>query len=661
MNATKALGALLFACPLVFGANLQGARAHEEHSSAGASAEAPVWMPDHLLQLTSTGGSSLLQSSLLSSLFGRISLGNWPAIDFNPHPRVFETYLVAKESTARLKSGLVANVQAFNGKLPGPEFRVRVGDRVIVHFKNELPIATTIHWHGVELNNASDGTGVTQNEMETGDTYTYDFTVPRPGVFWYHTHIKPTNPTFKGMYGAFIATDRDERKLSFLGVLPSKWMTHTMVLSDITVCKAPGQNDTMTFPPIEDTNDFPTPAVLCDTPLDKSGNMGGPPLAAGDVPNVQPASDCRDSGSRSCRVIEGQHVLMNGHVPAARAGTPDAPGALAPWAKTLTVKPGTGVRLKMINAAVARYFRLRLTDQSGAQIPLVRVGGEGGLLDEARLEGGTQGTLDTEFDPGEILLAPANRADVVAVIPDDAQPGDVLTIWTLLYTQDNITFVPSVPVLHLKVRPAHRPKPPYTIAAGDPVLEAIGKSVEMLGAPNATLVDPATLNPPRPGTDNPIITFTNTVVPAPVMGSNRYPSIDGVRGIFDEGVMMDFQNIPHIETSRYARVGNLLELRIKNDTGAHHPFHMHGFSIQPIRMLDDTDMTIFDYDYKEFVDTIDIQNGHTLVFRVRLDDRPLLGNTDGGGGAVGRWVIHCHIFHHAALGMISELVVLPEL
>jgi FtsP/CotA-like multicopper oxidase with cupredoxin domain len=60
----------------------------------------------------------------------------------------------------------------------------------------------------------------------------------------------------------------------------------------------------------------------------------------------------------------------------------------------------------------------------------------------------------------------------------------------------------------------------------------------------------------------------------------------------------------------------------------------------------------------EFVDTVDIPGRHRLVFRVRLDDRfELDGSTLGG--AAGRWLFHCHITFHAALGMISKLVVLP--
>ena len=82
-------------------------------------------------------------------------------------------------------------------------------------------------------------------------------------------------------------------------------------------------------------------------------------------------------------------------MPAARAGSPSAPGAVAPNAEFLDVNAGEGIRLQLASAATIRYFRLRLTDQTGSQITLFRIGGQGGILDNVRMEGGTQGTLDT--------------------------------------------------------------------------------------------------------------------------------------------------------------------------------------------------------------------------------------------------------------------------
>ena len=85
----------------------------------------------------------------------------------------------------------------------------------------------------------------------------------------------------------------------------------------------------------------------------------------------------------------------------------------------------------------------------------------------------------------------------------------------------------------------------------------------------------------------------------------------------------DFLVLPRFPNSRYAVVGDVLELTVRNETAAVHPYHLHGFSMQPVRMVDNADgTTLYEFDYDEFLDTIDVYGGQSFVFRVRLDDRP---------------------------------------
>jgi len=599
--------------------------------------------------------------------------GNLPAaVDLNPDPNIFETALVAMEALVDLGNGVVANAFTFNGIVPGPEIRLKVGDKLIVHFTNNLPIPASIHWHGIELTNPSDGTGITQDAVPTGGTFTYEFSVPRAGIFFYHSHIMPTNPEFKGYYGPLIVEDPVEKNLISAKVLPRRENTKTLVLGDTTVCKAAGNNDAATFPadptlPWAGAPFFPgklappTPQQLCETPYDDHGHFVNPvvPLAAGSIPNIQPTPDCGQPGEPGCPTNEGQLVVVNGRVPAARAGSPSAPGALAPGAAVFKVKARTGIRLQLGNAATIRYFRLRLTDQTGQQVTLFRVGGQGGILDRVRIEGGIQGTLDTQYDPGEILLPVAAREDVVFVVPAGAAAGDVLTLWTLDYKrtggmQGNAGFsaLPTVPVAHFQILGGAET---FTMAAGDRLRilpKAHGEPIEDLKTTTITdhLLDPATFLPPEPGSPNETLTLTTAGLPA----------IDLVNGFsFDEGATPPdpFTSVPHLGSSRFAAVGGLLELTIKNDTLAHHPWHPHGFSIQPVKFVDiATNTVVRTFDYNEFVDVVDIPAKVSLVYRVRLDDRPFDFGTPVGG-ALGRWAMHCHIFFHAAIGMITELVV----
>lgn len=578
-----------------------------------------------------------------------------PATDLDPDPRVFATELVAAVTPVDLDGkGLVANAYTFNGAIPGPEIRLQVGDKVIARFTNRLPEPVSVHFHGIELDNANDGTTVTQNAVAPGESFTYRFQVTRPGTFWYHPHaMGPTDQVFKGLYGSVVVQDPAEPELAARGVLPAE--AHTLVLSDITVCKAKGTNDTVTFPadarlpwvftakglgPFPGHDAYPTPRDLCESPRDPHGGArSGGALAAGDIPGIQPPANC--GGKISCRVNEGQLVLANGR--------------LAP---ALDVQSGAGVRLRLVNAAVSRYFRLWLADSQGRRVTLYRVGGEGGLLDRVRVEGGQQGQLDLKYDRGEILLANADRAEIVFTVPD-ARAGDVLTLWTGDYQRYGTTeypygygALPSAPVATLRVTGKAPARSRFRVAEGDALRThpAVGAPIENLRSLPLTahLLDPAKLAPPRPGTADEVVLFT-------VVGMRE--SIDGIHGMALEMAGPDYRQIPHLPSSRYARVGDLLELTVRNGTQHHHPLHLHGFSFQPVRLLDSTDKPVFEYDYNEFVDNIDIPATHQLVFRVRLDDRPVFD--DGRpGGAAGRWMMHCHIFNHAGVGMMAEVVVL---
>jgi hypothetical protein len=124
-------------------------------------------------------------------------------------------------------------------------------------------------------------------------------------------------------------------------------------------------------------------------------------------------------------------------------------------------------------------------------------------------------------------------------------------------------------------------------------------------------------------------------------------------------VLGDYSDSAHLGSSRYAKEGDILQLAVQNTTGARHPFHLHGFSIQPLSLVKTAGGgPDFNWPYKEFRDNVDIPPGYTLNFRIRLDPRPLPDGTTPGG-ALGRWVFHCHIFFHATNGMLGELVIVP--
>jgi len=99
-------------------------------------------------------------------------------------------------------------VWGFGGTVPGPVLRVRQGDTVRVRLENELPQPTTIHWHGIRIENAMDGVaGLTQEAVPSGGRFDYAFTVPDAGTFWYHPHNLSWEQVARGLYGLLIVDE----------------------------------------------------------------------------------------------------------------------------------------------------------------------------------------------------------------------------------------------------------------------------------------------------------------------------------------------------------------------------------------------------------------------------------------------------------------------
>ncbi|MAS05197.1 MAG: copper oxidase [Ahrensia sp.] len=126
--------------------------------------------------------------------------------------------LTAGPSEKSLYPGRAApsSLWTYNGMSPGPEIRVRKGERVQVRLTNNLEEPTSVHWHGIRIDNAMDGvSGLTQAPVPPGESFDYDFVVPDSGTFWYHAHNRSWNQVARGLYGPLIveepeaAFDRD--------------------------------------------------------------------------------------------------------------------------------------------------------------------------------------------------------------------------------------------------------------------------------------------------------------------------------------------------------------------------------------------------------------------------------------------------------------------
>ncbi|SMD25550.1 multicopper oxidase family protein [Lentzea albidocapillata] len=218
--------------------------------------------------------------------------------------------LAAVQSEVDL-GGITASTWSY-GELPGKEIRIRRGDLLNVELRNELPQPTSIHWHGLALRNDMDGVpGLTQDEIPAGQSFTYEFTAPDPGTYWFHPHSGVQLD--RGLYAPLIVEDPEDG----------------------------GNYDTELVIVLDDWLDGlgRTP----DAVFDELRANGMPGMDHGAMPGM-PAMPKSDLLGGDAGDVIYPHVLANGKV----------------WKapQTFATKPGQRIRLRLINAGADTAFRV---------------------------------------------------------------------------------------------------------------------------------------------------------------------------------------------------------------------------------------------------------------------------------------------------------------
>lgn len=122
----------------------------------------------------------------------------------------FDYILTAETGRENLLGDAPTDILGFNGQFPAPVLRVKQGKRLRLRFDNKLEQASTIHWHGIRIDNAMDGVPMlSQKPVEPGESFVYDFVCPDAGTFWYHPHIHSIRQLGMGMVGALIVEEPD--------------------------------------------------------------------------------------------------------------------------------------------------------------------------------------------------------------------------------------------------------------------------------------------------------------------------------------------------------------------------------------------------------------------------------------------------------------------
>ena len=138
-----------------------------------------------------------------------------------------EINIIAKEAKHQLNEDVSVKALTFNGSVPGSQIRVKQGEKLKINLKNELNEPISIHWHGITVPNEMDGIpGVTQNAVQPGESFTYEFTPEDPGTYMYHTHQNAVEQMDKGLYGSFIVEPNDKSYDRDYTLMLDEWMSN---------------------------------------------------------------------------------------------------------------------------------------------------------------------------------------------------------------------------------------------------------------------------------------------------------------------------------------------------------------------------------------------------------------------------------------------------
>jgi FtsP/CotA-like multicopper oxidase with cupredoxin domain len=119
--------------------------------------------------------------------------------------------ITAKKTSFSFKDNTSAELLLYNDTNPGPTLKGNVGDILRVNFTNNLDEPTSIHWHGIKNINKMDGVPyLTQDPIQPGETFVYEFPLNHSGTYWYHAHMDSWKQVAKGLYGPLVVSNLKE-------------------------------------------------------------------------------------------------------------------------------------------------------------------------------------------------------------------------------------------------------------------------------------------------------------------------------------------------------------------------------------------------------------------------------------------------------------------
>jgi CopA family copper-resistance protein len=560
---------------------------------------------------------------------------------------VREYELTIAETTVRI-DGRNARATTINGTVPGPILRFREGDEAVIRVRNTLTEDTSIHWHGILLPPDMDGVpGLSFAGIRPGETFEYRFPIKQAGTYWYHSHSGLQEQL--GHYGALIVEPAERSG-------PEYDREHVLLLSDWTfespyrvLSRLKKQPDAYNYQRRTVVDFFRDVARdgLSQTMSDRA-------MWAGMRMNPTDIADLTGAA---------YSYLANG-------GT-----AESPWRGAFT--PGERVLLRVINAAAASYFDVRIP---GVPMTVVQVSGQ------------PVEPLETD----EFRIAIAETYDVIVQLPDDravtvfaeAMDRSGFTAATLAPRDDVVAELPERrrrPLLGMAdmgmdhsamggmsggmdhgamdhAAMGHEmpaPPPTSTTSSGD---EHAGHDMPM-PAPSS-LRAPGTV-PPEVSHGREAHGVGNAMVPMSTKSRLAEPGAGlGDAGrrvlVYSElraripwpeyrpptrelelhltGNMERFtwgiDGVPYDQAKPIELTyGEHIRLTMVNDSMMNHPMHLHGMWM----MLENGQG-----EWSPRVHTVNVKPAERVSLLLTAD-------------APGRWAFHCHVLYHMEVGMFREV------
>jgi FtsP/CotA-like multicopper oxidase with cupredoxin domain len=125
-----------------------------------------------------------------------------------------DTFEITAGAVRKRLGAAEVRMLAYNGSIPGPTLKVKQGSEVTINFTNQTDVDTTVHWHGLRLDNRSDGVphgrhGGMQAPIPVGGRFAYTLRFPDPGIYWYHPHVREDYTQELGLYGNIVVVPAD--------------------------------------------------------------------------------------------------------------------------------------------------------------------------------------------------------------------------------------------------------------------------------------------------------------------------------------------------------------------------------------------------------------------------------------------------------------------